>query len=122
MIEVVTPGGVVFFQRLNLLLKNLLGMSVDTAQIKKNQIELLLDSQKLLGKCSIAEFLKPLHFSFNELNPNNSLELQNKIKLHCAGIKENLIYTISLKNPLPVQDLQSAILNYKRKKYMLYPR
>ena len=44
-------------------------MSVDTAQIKKNQIELLLDSQKLLGKCSIAEFLKPLYFSFDELNP-----------------------------------------------------
>lgn len=91
-------------------------MSVDTAQIKKNQIELLLDSQKLLGKCSIAEFLEPLYFSFEELNTKNNLELQNKIKFHCAGIKENLIYTISLRNPLPVQDIQSAILKYKRKK------
>lgn len=88
-------------------------MNIDTAHIKKNQIELLLDSQKLLGKCSIAEPLEPLSFTFEEINTKNRLELQNKIKLHCTDIKENLIYTISLKNSLCVNDIQAALLKYK---------
>lgn len=90
-------------------------MSINTAQIHKNQIELLLDSKNLLSKCSISEFKEPLHFSAEELNSENTLELQNKVKAYGSGIKENLIYTVMLEDSLPVRDIQSALLKYKKR-------
>ena len=91
-------------------------MSVDTLQIQKNQIRLLLDSQKLLSKCSISEFKAPLYFSTEDLKFENSVELQNKVNLFSDGIKKNLIYTVTLEKPLPVRDIQGALLNYKEEK------
>lgn len=91
-------------------------MSVNTVQIHKNQMELLNNSQTLLGKCKISEFKEPLYFSAEEIKPENILELQNKVKAFTSGIEENLIYTISLDDPHSVGGIQSALIKYKKKK------
>ena len=91
-------------------------MSIDFAQTQKNQLDLLIDSQKkLLCKCVISEYKELFNFSIEEIQCEGALQLKNKVKFYGAGVKKNLINIITLKSSLRIFKIKSALLRYREK-------